>query len=97
MSAARPPVRLTSRVLSAGSIVAAAILGVSLALGVAGQAALARLTGDAGVLVLLGTPVLGLATTWSELRALRPAHAWLAVAVLAVLGLATVIALLPRA
>jgi hypothetical protein len=96
MNAVRPPVRLTSRILSAGSIVAATILGVSLALDIAGQTEPARLAGVIGVLVLLVTPAAGLIATWWELRPLRPTHAWLAVAVLGVLLLATAIALLPR-
>ncbi len=97
MSAVRPPVRLTSRVLTLGSLGAAAVLGVSLALDVLGQAEPARLAGVVGVLVLLGTPVAGLVATWWELRPMRPTHAWLAVAVLGVLLLATVIALAARA
>lgn len=83
--------------MTLGSIGAAAILGMSLILGIGGRADVAGLIGNVGVIVLLGTPVAGLVTTWLELRALRPTHALLAVAVLGVLGLATLIALIPRA
>ncbi|MEO8625687.1 MAG: hypothetical protein ABI452_03215 [Candidatus Limnocylindrales bacterium] len=96
MNVHRSPVRLTTRALTVGSLGAAVILGLSLALDVAGQADIATLMGNAGIVVLLLTPVAGLVTTWWELRATRPTHALLAVAVLGVLFLATVIALLPR-
>jgi hypothetical protein len=96
VNALRPPVRLTSRVLTSGSVAAAAILAVSLALDIVGQAEPARLAGVAGVLVLLVTPAVGLVATWWELRAFRPTHARLAVAVLGVLTLATIVALAAR-
>jgi small-conductance mechanosensitive channel len=83
-------------VLTLGSLAAATILGLSLVLDVSGQTAAAGLAGNLGVLVLLFTPVAGLLATWSELRIARPAHGWMAVAVLVVLGLATLIALLAR-
>ena len=92
----RPPVGLTTRALTLGSLCAAAILGVSLALDVAGQAAEASLVGNLGVVVLLATPVAGLVATWFELRRLRPLHGWLAVAVLIVLVVATIVALAAR-
>jgi len=79
------------------TLTAAALLALGLALGVAGQTGIASLIGNIGVAVLLATPVAGLLATWSELRALRPTHAWLAVAVLAVLTLATIVALAARA
>ncbi len=87
---------MTARFLAWGSLGAAVILGLSLALDVAGQLAIASLVGNIGVVVLLLTPVLGLVATWSELRATRPTHALLALAVLGVLTLATVIALAAR-
>jgi hypothetical protein len=67
-----------------------------LVLALAGALEIGSLIGNIGVIVLLGTPVAGLIATWSELRVPRPTHAWLAVAVLGVLMLATVIALLAR-
>jgi hypothetical protein len=82
--------------LTYGSIGAATLLGVGLLLDVAGQESVAEMVGNIGVVVLLATPVTGLVSTWSELRASRPVHARLAVAVLLVLGLATLIALLAR-
>jgi hypothetical protein len=93
----RPPVRLTTRALTFGSLAAAALLAVGLAFDVAGQSAMASLIGNIGVVVVLATPVAGLVATWWELRHSRPTHAWLAVAVLAVLLLATVVALAARA
>lgn len=96
MNAPRPPVRLTSRVLTLGSLGAAVILGVGLVLGFAGLRDAAAVAGNVGVVVLLATPAVGLVATWSELKRSRPTHAWMAVAVLAVLGLATLIALLAR-
>jgi hypothetical protein len=77
-------------------LAAAALLGIGLVLDVAGQSELGKLVGDLGVVALLVTPVAGLVATWSELRIPRPAHAWLAVAVLLVLALATLVALLAR-
>lgn len=97
MNAPRPPVRLTARALTAGSLGAAALLGLSLVVGFVGAREVGSLVGNIGVVVLLLTPVAGLIATWSELRALRPTHAWLAVAVLLVLLLATVVALAARA
>lgn len=96
MTDPRPTVHLTARALTAGSLTAAALLALGLALGVAGQSAIAGLVGNIGVMVLLATPVAGLLTTWWELRVLRPTHAWLAIAVLLVLGLATIVALAAR-
>ncbi len=96
MNSERPPVRLTTRVLTLGSLSAAALLGLGLAIGFAGGKELGALVGNIGVVVLLLTPVAGLVSTWWELRAPRPTHSWLAVAVLAVLTLATVIALAAR-
>lgn len=97
MSAQRPPVHLTARALTFGSLAAAALLALGLALAFVGQADTGKLVGNIGVVALLLTPVAGLIATWTELRAMRPTHAWLAVAVLSVLILATVVALLPRA
>jgi hypothetical protein len=96
MSAQRPPVRLTARALTFGSLGSAALLALGLGLGVAGQSGIASMVGNIGVVVLLATPVAGLVATWWELRVMRPTHAWLAAAVLGVLALATLIALLAR-
>lgn len=97
MTPARAPVRLTSRTLTVGTVAAAVLMGVGLALDVAGQEAAAGLLGNVGVVLLLATPVAGLVATWWELRGPRPRAAWLAIAVLCVLALATVVALLTRA
>jgi hypothetical protein len=96
MSDQRPTAHLTSRVLTAGSLGAAGLVGLGLVLALAGAREIGGLVGNIGVIVLLMTPVAGLVATWSELRALRPTHAWLAVAVLAVLTLATIVALAAR-
>jgi hypothetical protein len=97
MTSSRPSVRLTTRGLTLGTLLAAAILGAGLALGVAGQSAVAGLVGNLGVVVLLATPAAGLVATWLELRSPRPRAAWLAVAVLGVLVLAALVALSARA
>jgi hypothetical protein len=81
--------------LSWGSLIAAVILGVGLVLKLVGIGGF-EILGTLGVVILLVTPAVGLAATWFELRRMRPTHAWLAVAVLVVLALATVVALLPR-
>jgi uncharacterized membrane protein len=96
MNDPRPPARLTSRVLTLGSITAAAILGLGLVLGFAGSSELGSLVGNVGVAVLLVTPAAGLVATWFELKSLRPTHAWLAVAVLFVLILATIVSVAAR-
>jgi hypothetical protein len=83
-------------VLTLGSLIAAAILALGWVLRYAGALEVGNLIGDIGVIVLLLTPVAGLVATWSELRRLRPTHAWLAIAVLGVLTVATVIALAAR-
>ena len=93
----RPPVSRTTRMLSLGTLAAAALLAAGLLLDVVGQAATATLVGNAGVIALLLTPAAGLVATWWELRPVRPTAAWLAIAVLAVLVLATLVALLTRA
>ncbi len=93
----RPPVQLTARVLTVGSLSAAALVGLGFVVALADAREIGSLVGNIGVAVLLITPVAGLVTTWAELRALRPTHAWLAVAVLAVLALATIVALAARA
>ncbi|HUP83118.1 MAG TPA: hypothetical protein VM284_02895 [Candidatus Limnocylindria bacterium] len=96
MTPTRPPVHLTTRVLTFGSLTAAVILGVGLVFDFAYSENLGPFLGDIGVVVLLLTPVAGLIATWWELRGPRPVHGWLAVAVLVVLVLATLIALLAR-
>jgi Kef-type K+ transport system membrane component KefB len=96
MNDVRPPVRLTARALTIGSLAAAAILGLGLVLDMAGQSAIGKLVGNIGVIVLLATPAAGLIATWSELRRIRPTHAWLAVAVLVVLVLATIVSTAAR-
>ena len=97
MNARRPPVRLTTRALTFGSLAAATLLALGLGLGVAGQSAIASLVGNVGVVVVLATPVAGLVATWWELRVMRPTRAWMAAAVLGVLVLATLVALTARA
>ena len=96
MTTDRPPVHLTTRALTLGSLSAAGLLAAGLLLDVVGQSDAGTLVGNIGVLVLLLTPVASLVATWFELRVPRPAHAWIAVAVLLVLVLATAIALLAR-
>jgi hypothetical protein len=97
MNEIRPSTRLTTRALTYGSLSAATLLAFGLVLGFAGAVDAGSLGGNVGVVVLLITPVVGLIATWSEVRIARPAHGWLAVAVLLVLFLATLIALATRA
>ena len=97
MTSPRPPVSLTTRALTFGSLSAAALLGQGLVLVFAGALEVGKFIGNIGVIALLLTPVAGLIATWAELRHLRPTHARLAIAVLLVLGLATVVALAARA
>jgi hypothetical protein len=92
----RPSVRLTVRVLSAGSLAAAICFAIGLALDVLAFHDMAHPLSAAGVIVLLGTPVAGLLTTYGELRGSQPRAAWLALAIVAILGAATVAAVLTR-
>lgn len=96
MNSDRPSVLITTRVLTIGSLSAAALLGLGLLLGLAGADEVGGFIGNIGVVFLLLTPVAGLVATWFELRPVRPANAWISLAVLGVLSLATVIALLAR-
>jgi hypothetical protein len=96
MTPARAPVTLTTRALTLGTLVSAALLGVGLALDVAGLADAGGQVGNIGVVLLLATPVAGLLTSWWELRGVRPRAAWLAVAVLCVLALAILVAVFTR-
>lgn len=90
----RPPVAGTARALTYGALLSAALLTVAFLLTVAQRPAEARLVSALGIVMLLVTPAVGLVVTFVELRPLQPRAALLAVLVLAILGLATLVALL---
>ncbi len=83
----------TSRVLLVGTLLSALAFLVGLGLTFIGSAALATFASNVGILVLLGTPVLGLVVSAIELRRSQLQAALMAVAVLAILGVAVAVAL----
>jgi hypothetical protein len=83
----------TSRVLLGGTLLSAACFAVGFGLKFAGAAAAAPVASTFGVLLLLLTPAVGLVVTGVELRRQQPQAAWIALAVLAVLGVAVAVAL----
>ena len=88
--------RATSLVLLGGSLLSAVCFVVGVGLGLVSAGDAAALVASVGVLVLLSTPALGLVASAFELRRAQPHAAWLALAVLGVLGLAVGVALLAR-
>jgi hypothetical protein len=93
--AGRPTADLTGRVLSAGALIAAIVLLVSLLLGFWSTGPAVALA-TAGVLILLATPPLGLLATALELRRSRPTHAWLALAVIGVMAVSLALSMVLR-
>jgi hypothetical protein len=87
------PVRATSRVLLLGTLLSAVCFLIGLGLTFAGAAGAAAIASGLGVLALLLTPALGLVMSALELRPQQPQAAWMALAVLAVLGVAVAVAL----
>jgi uncharacterized membrane protein len=87
----RPPHRLTSLVLTTGTLAADAGLALGLLLSLTGRASAVDWA-LLGTLVLLATPALGLVVTAVEMRRAQPLSALLAIAVLVVLAGAVVIA-----
>ena len=92
----RPPSAVTARVLMLGTALSAALLTLAFVGGLARIESLADMLSTAGVVALLATPAVGLATIFIELRPTQRRAALLALAVLAVLGISTVVALLTR-
>ena len=88
------PVKWTARLLLLGTLVSATLFGVGFLLGVAGYEEPAAMASNAGVLLLLATPAIGLISTSAELRETQPQASVLAIGVLAVLAVAVVVALL---
>ncbi len=88
----RPSAAATARVLSAGSLIAAALFVGSFALSVAGMRAESALVATTALVVLLATPAVGLVASALELRGFQPRVAGLAVIVLLILGAATLVA-----
>ena len=93
---ARPPVRSTARVLTAGTLVSAALFVAALALAAARFQEPATFAANGGVVALLLTPAAGLVATALELRGLQPRAARLAALALAILALAALVALVSR-
>jgi len=92
--AERPPVRLTALSLTAGTGLSAALLAIGFLLTVAALHQAAGWVSTAGVVILLATPALGLLATFVELRPVQRRAAALALVVLAILGMATLLALI---
>ena len=92
----RPPVRVTARVLTVGTALAAGLLTLSFVLSLARLADAAGLASTVGILVLLATPAAGLVATFVELRPFQPRAALLAIGVLAILAVAAGVALVSR-
>ena len=92
----RPPQAATVLVLTAATVLSAALLAVAFVARLAGLVAMADLLSSAGVVCLLATPPAGLAATFIELRPVQPRAALLAVVVLGVLAASTALALLTR-
>ena len=88
----RPTSRMTVALLALGSIVSASLFVVGFTLRVLGQSAPADIASLAGVVVLLATPPVGLLATAAELRRIQPAAAALALVVVAILAMATFVA-----
>src|SRR4051794_29059378 len=90
----RPGSSTTTFVLTAGTIVAVVLLMVAFAQRTVGSREPADFFGTLGITVLLATPALGLVATFFELRGVQRSAAVLALLVLAILGAATVVALI---
>ena len=88
----RPAARLTVAVLALGSIVSAGLFVVGFTLRVVGQPVPADMVSLAGVAALLATPPVGLLATAAELRRIQPGAAILALLVVAILAMATIVA-----
>jgi hypothetical protein len=89
-------VEWTSRVLLAGSLLAAVFFAVGFALHFVLESNLATTAAMAGVLTMLATPVVGLVATAIELREGQREATLLAVGVMAVLAVAVAVAILAR-
>lgn len=93
----RPEVAWTARILSTGTALSALLLGVAFVLSVLDLEGQATLLSTIAVTILLATPAAGLLSTFVELRRAQPTAALIALAVLALLVVATIFALLTRA
>ncbi len=89
----RPSVRWTRLVLAAGTLLSFVGLIAASVLRALDQPSLADAIATAAVVVLIATPAVGLLTTWAELRRVQRPAALLALLVLAILGAATLLAL----
>ena len=86
----------TATALRAVGLVAVLIFAAALSLHVGGLAEQARTVAAIGVLAVIATPPIALLATIAESFRTDRATAWLALAVLAVLGVATAISLVLR-
>jgi hypothetical protein len=93
LRADRPSARVTTHVLTAGTLASVALFLVGFVLHLAGQTGVGDLVSTAAVGALLATPAAGLVATAVELRRPQPSAATLAVLVLLILGAATALAL----
>lgn len=84
----------TSRILLVATLLSAFAFLVGLGLTFIGSSALAAFASNVGIIVLLATPALGLVMSAIELRRTQPQAAFIAVAVLGVLGVAAAVALI---
>lgn len=89
-----PSVKWTSALLLFGTVASAVCFAAGFLLGIAGDEQLGTVASNAGILVLLATPAIGLIATTVELRETQPQASVLAIGVLAVLAVAVVVALL---
>ncbi|HUR15812.1 MAG TPA: hypothetical protein VMZ33_00885 [Candidatus Limnocylindrales bacterium] len=86
----------TANALRAGGLASVAVFVIALVLHVAGLEQEATALATLGVLTVIGTPSVALVATVAESLVSDRTTAWLALAVLAVLGVATVISLFLR-
>ena len=90
----RPAVRSTVTVLTVGTILSVGLFVAGFVLRLIGQEAIADAAAIAAVIALLLTPAAGLISTAFELRRLQRSAALLGLLVLAILIIATALALL---
>ncbi|HYI23719.1 MAG TPA: hypothetical protein VEX62_13900 [Candidatus Limnocylindrales bacterium] len=92
----RPSVAWTARILTIGTALSALLLGAAFVLSVLDLDGQATLLATLAVTILLATPAAGLLSTFVEVRRAQPSAAGLTLAVLALLLVATIVALLTR-
>jgi hypothetical protein len=93
MNSVRPSSRATAVALTAGTIASVSLFVAGFALRLAGQDAIADTAATGAVIVLMITPAAGLVATAFELRTVQRTAALLGLLVLAILVVASVLAL----